>query len=133
MDHGGKAVNDHSGIGLHVIFDPVEHQPDKGIFIDGGDEVLILLADGHARRLLVNDADQQLIGQLVEVIFDLLTADRAVDVQDKDLVFLHGLEDLQNSAKLCREGVPVKIEQLQVSRFRLTDTIMCCEECIGQY
>ena len=23
-----------------------------------------------------------------------------------------GLEDLQNSAKLCREGMPVKIEQL---------------------
>ena len=44
-----------------------------------------------------------------------------------------GLEDLQNSAKLCREGMPVKIEQLQVSRFRQTDTIMCCEECIGQY
>lgn len=44
-----------------------------------------------------------------------------------------GLEDLQNSAKLCREGMPVKIEQLQVSRFRLTDTIVCCEECIGQY
>ena len=42
-----------------------------------------------------------------------------------------GLEE--NSAKLCREGMPVKIEQLQVSRFRLTDTIMCCEECIGQY
>ena len=60
VDDGGEAINEQGGVCLHVVFDPVEHQPDKGVFVDRRDEILILLADGHAGGLLVDNADERL-------------------------------------------------------------------------
>ena len=97
VDHGGKAVNDHSGIGLHVIFDPVEHQADKGVLVDRRDEGLVLVTHAHALRLLLDHALEQIVGDLVEVVFHLLAADGVVDVHNEWLVVLHGLKELQKT------------------------------------
>ena len=89
-----QPVDDLFRLALHVVLDPVEHEADEGVFIDVGDERLVLRADGHAGRLLLHHALEQVIGELVEVIFHLLAADAAVDIGDERLVFQYGMEDI---------------------------------------
>ena len=89
-----QPIDDLFRLALHVVLDPVEHEADEGVFIDVGDERLVLRADGHAGRLLLHHALEQVIGELVEVIFHLLAADGVVDIHDEGLVGQHGLKDL---------------------------------------
>ena len=97
MDDELKPVDEQLRVALHVVFDPVEHQTDKGILVDRCDERLVLIAHAHALCLLLDHALEQIVGDLVEVIFHLLAADGVVDVHNEWLVVLHGLKELQKT------------------------------------
>ena len=97
MDDLLEPLHDERGVALHVAFDPVEHETDEHIFVERGNKGLVLLPHAHALRLLLDHALEQVVGDAVEVVFHLLAADGAVDIEDKGLVVLHGLEDLQQS------------------------------------
>ena len=77
--------------------DPFEHQTDKPVFIEICDEDLILFSHGHSQRTLFDHIHQQIIHDTIEILFDLLTADMSIDIQDEGLVFPDGIKDIQKS------------------------------------
>jgi len=93
----GQAPDDFFRVFLHVSPDPVQHQPDKRIFIKIRNEGLVFFTGLSAFRFFVNNADQQAVGDFIEIPFHLLPADRTVDVHDEDFIFPDCLKDLQKT------------------------------------
>ena len=87
------------------MLDPVEHEADKGVFIDVGDKRLVLRADGHTDGLLFDHALKQIVGQLIEISFNLLPADGVVDVHNEGFVGQDCLEDLFKALLPCFIGL----------------------------
>ena len=56
---------------LHIVPDPVQHQPDENVGIDARNERLVLVPHGHAGGLLVDDVQQKLVHQRLQVLDDL--------------------------------------------------------------
>ena len=94
VDHAVKAVDDLLRVALHIVLDPVEHEADKGVFVDVGNERFVLRADRHTDGLLFDHALKQIVGQLIEIALDLLLADRVINIQNKRLVLQYRLKDL---------------------------------------
>ena len=87
------------------MLDPVEHEADKGVFIDVGDKRLVLRADRHTGGLLLDHALKQIIGQLIEISFNLLPADGVIDVHNEGFVGQDCLEDLFKALLPCFIGL----------------------------
>ena len=69
VDDELKPVDKQLRVALHVVFDPVEHQADKGVLVDRRDEGLVLVTHAHALRLLLDHAREQIVGDLVRGSF----------------------------------------------------------------
>ena len=97
MDQGRYPLDEGGGVVLHAGAHPFQRQADEGVLVKIRDELLVLGAHGHPGSLLLDDADHQIVGQAVEVVLDMLAADGMINFGDKDLVLLHGLQDLQKA------------------------------------
>jgi len=97
VEHQLQLLHHDLWVALHVPLDPVQHQSHEQIFIERGDEFLVLLPHGHPLSFLLHHTLQQVIGDPVEVVFHLLPADGAIDIQDEGLVVQHRLKDLQKA------------------------------------
>ena len=70
---------------------------EKPVFVEIRDKDLILFSYGHSPRTLFDHIHQQIIHDTIEILFDLLTADMSIDIQDEGLVFPDGIKDIQKS------------------------------------
>ena len=87
------------------MLDPVEHEADKGVFVDVGNERFVFRADRHTDGLLFDHALKQIVGQLIEISFNLFTADGMIDVHNEGFVGQDCLEDLLKALLPCFIGL----------------------------
>ena len=74
MHKRGQAVDYLLRILLHIVLDPVEHYSDERVLIKIRDELLVVLPDVQILGAFVHYANQEIVGQLVEVQLHLLAA-----------------------------------------------------------
>ena len=90
----GKLFYNLLRIFVHIVLDPVEHQPDQYIRIDLRNKLLIFVSNRYPGCLLVNNIQKQLIHQRLYVFINLLSVNATVNIQNKRLVFLHRFKNL---------------------------------------
>ena len=96
-----EPINNRRWIFLHALANPVQHQADKRVFVEVGNERLVTVTDGQPDGFFLNHANQQVVRQLIEIALQVLTADRVVDVQDERFVFQDKMEDVQEALLPC--------------------------------
>lgn len=79
---------------LHHSVNPVQHHSDKTILIKSGNKALVLLCHIAVDALFFHHIGKQLIGQLIQIVFQLVPLHGAVDIHDKGFIFQHSLKNL---------------------------------------
>ena len=85
----GKIGDDYIWVILHVVLDPVQHKSHKGIFIEICKEFLVFVAHVHAFGFFVYHVYKKIIGDAVQVVFHLFTADGTVNIENQQLILLN--------------------------------------------
>ena len=106
MDHRFQPADQCFRLRLHAAPDPFQHQPHQHIFVDIGNKALVLLRHMEPLRLLLHHPHQQLMGELIEVVFHQLPAQGVVDIQKKGLIFPHCLKDPEIALLPCVIALP---------------------------
>ncbi len=105
MQSDAHHLHDHTVILLHAALDPVEHDPDEAVFIKPGNKRLILLRQLYPGAPFLHHIRNQLKSQLVQIVLDLIPADRAIDVHNKSFILHDRLEDLVDPLLPCIVGL----------------------------
>lgn len=85
MQQDPQPVYDLLGIRLHILLDSVQNGTQENIGIDPGDKGLIGFGNSVAVHVLPDHAESQIVQQGLQVLFQLLLMDAAVDVENKIL------------------------------------------------
>lgn len=101
VNQHAEPINNRRWVFLHALANPVQHQADKRVFVEVGNERLVTVTDGQPDGFFLNHANQQVVRQLIEIALQVLAADRVVDVQDERFVFQDKMEDVQEALLPC--------------------------------
>ena len=92
-------------VSLHSLADPVKHDTDKTVFIKICDKVFLLFCKRGIFGLLFNDSHNEIMCQMEEVIFNLLTADGIIGIHNKRFVFVYCFKNLLKTFLPCCIGL----------------------------
>ena len=83
------------GVGLHILTDPFQHHAHQRILEEINDELFVLILNGDVPRFPIHKFVEQRVHHFIEVLFHLLPADGAVNIENQQLILLNFEQNVQ--------------------------------------